>query len=184
MTLAAQFREATPADAVVVAALYRPFVEATTANFEETAPDAAEMARRMAAVAAAGLPWLIAEAGGAVVGYAYAAPYRPRPAYRFAVEDSIYLAPAAQGAGLGRRLLAALIARSAAAGARRMIAVIGDPPTQARSIALHRALGFEEAGRLVGVGWKAGGWRDTLLMQRALGEGVETPPSDLRPISR
>ncbi|SEA13477.1 GNAT family N-acetyltransferase [Rubrimonas cliftonensis] len=170
-------RDAAAADIPAITEIYARYVLETTANFEETAPDAATMAARWRAVVDAGWPWLAAEVDGALLGYAYAAHYRPRPAYRFTLEDSIYLAPQAQGRGLGSALLGALIARCEAAGARRMIAVIGDPDAMPASIALHRRFGFAEVGRLPGVGWKLGGWRDTLQMQRALGPGASAPPA-------
>ena len=151
--------------------IYAHAVTHGTGTFELEIPDAAEMARRRDDVLAKGLPWLVAECDGQVLGYAYASPFRPRPAYRFSVEDSIYLRPQAQGAGVGRALLAELVARCQAAGARQMLAVIGDS-ANAGSIGVHRALGFEPCGRLQSVGWKFGRWLDVVLMQRSLGAGA------------
>jgi phosphinothricin acetyltransferase len=126
---------------------------------------------------ASGLPWLVAESDGRVVGYAYANPFRPRRAYRFCLEDSIYLAEGARGLGLGKLLLAELVARCEARGARQMLAVIGDSDNRA-SIAVHRALGFEPVGLLARAGWKFERWRDVVIMQRELGPGGATVPVD------
>lgn len=172
-------RPSTPADAPALAAIYAHHVLHGTGTFELEPPDAAEMARRRDDVTAKGLPWLVAERDGAVLGYAYANHFRPRRAYRFCLEDSVYVAPEAQGRGLGRLLLAELLARSSALGARQMLAVIGDAQN-AGSIALHRALGFEPTGVLRASGWKAGRWLDVVLMQRALGLGDTSPPGDER----
>ncbi len=169
-------RPATPADIPAMTRIYADAVVNGTASFELTPPDEAEMARRMQALLDAGYPYLAAEADGALLGYAYAGPYRPRPAYKLTVEDSVYVAPAAQGRGVGRALLAALIEACERCGYRQMLAVIGDSPRQPGSIALHAALGFREVGRLPDVGFKHGRWLDTLLMQRALGEGSATKP--------
>jgi L-amino acid N-acyltransferase YncA len=177
-TDALTIRPATEADIPDIAAIYARAVETTTGNFELTAPDAAEMTRRMQALRAEGAPWLAAEVDGRFAGYAYAGRYRPRPAYRFAWEDSIYLADGFRGRGVGSALLAALIDAAEAAGGRQMIAVIGDSASNPASVALHARFGFETVGRLPGVGWKAGGWRDTLLMQRALGAGEAEPPAN------
>ena len=168
-------RPSTPADLDAIRAIYADAVAHGTGTFELEAPDAAEMERRRDEVLAKGLPWLVAEAQGRVLGYAYANHFRPRPAYRFSVEDSIYLSPDAQGRGVGRVLLAELLARCQAAGARQMLAVIGDSANHG-SIGVHRALGFEDCGRLQAVGWKFGRWLDVLLMQRALGRGATEPP--------
>jgi phosphinothricin acetyltransferase len=158
-----------------VTAIYAHHVLHGTGTFELEAPDAGEIARRRADVRAKGLPWLVAESAGRVVGYAYANHFRPRRAYRFCVEDSIYLHPDAAGRGVGRALLAELIARCTAAGARQMLAVIGDS-ANAASIGVHRACGFEPCGRFEAAGWKFDRWLDVVLMQRALGEGASTPP--------
>ncbi len=169
-------RPATNADIPAITGIYADAVVNGTASFELTPPDQAEMARRMQALLDAGYPYLAADGDGALLGYAYAAPYRPRPAYRLTVEDLVYVAPQAQGRGVGRALLAALIEACERRGYRQMLAVIGDLPRQPGSVALHAALGFREAGRLPDVGFKHGRWLDSLLMQRALGEGSATKP--------
>ncbi len=168
-------RPATEADLDAITAIYAHAVGHGTSSFEIVAPDAAEIGRRWRDVSAQGWPWLVADSGGRILGYAYAGAFRPRPAYRFTVEDSIYLHPQAQRGGIGRALLAELLARCTAAGARQMLAVIGDSNSTA-SIALHRALGFEPAGVLRAAGWKFGRWLDVVLMQRSLGPQVPTPP--------
>ena len=170
-----QIRAATPADVPAIAAIYADAVLNGTASFELEPPAEAEMARRMAALIDGGFPYLVAVSNGPVLGYAYAGPYRPRPAYRFTVEDSVYIAAEARGRGIGRALLSALIAASESCGFRQMIAVIGDEAS-AGSIALHRALGFEHAGVFKAVGFKHGAWRATVLMQRPLGAGDSLPP--------
>jgi phosphinothricin acetyltransferase len=163
-------------DIPAITAIYAHAVTHGTASFELTPPDAAEMARRRAALVEADFPYLVAERGGEILGYAYAGPYRPRPAYRSTVEDSIYVAPAAQGAGIGRRLLTALIREAEARDFRLMVAVIGDAESHG-SIALHRSLGFEIVGSLPGIGYKHGRWLASVLMQRPLGSGAATPPT-------
>jgi phosphinothricin acetyltransferase len=168
-------RPGADADLPAITAIYAWNVLNGTGTFELDAPDAAEMARRRADVLGRGLPWLVAERDGAVVGYAYANVFRPRPAYRYCLEDSIYLHPQAQGGGIGRLLLAELVARCQALGARQMLAVIGDADNGA-SIGVHRALGFGHAGVLKAAGWKFGRWLDVVLMQRALGPGDGAPP--------
>lgn len=178
-TLRMLIRPSTDADLPAITAIYAWNVEHGTGTFELEAPDVEEMTRRRAAVLAGGWPWLVAEVGGEVVGYAYANLFRPRRAYRFCVEDSIYLAPQSVGRGAGRLLLAELLARCEAAGARQVIAVIGDS-ANAASIGVHRALGFQPAGVLAASGWKFGRWLDVVMMQRALGEGATTEPADGR----
>lgn len=158
-------------------AIYRHHVLHGTASFELEPPDPAEMARRRADVLAKGLPYLAAVRGGRVVGYAYANHFRPRPAYRYTVEDSIYVDDSERGRGVGRLLLAELVSRSEAAGARQMLAVIGDSANRA-SIGLHRALGFDDCGLLRSVGHKFGQWRDVVMMQRLLGPGDAAAPTD------
>jgi L-amino acid N-acyltransferase YncA len=161
-------------DLPAVTAIYAHSVRHGTGSFELEPPDEAEMRRRWHEQQARALPWLVAEAGGEVLGYAYAGPFRPRPAYRFSVEDSVYVAESARGRGIARLLLAELIARCEGAGARQMVAVIGDSANTA-SIALHAALGFHPIGRLEHVGWKFGRWLDVVMMQRALGQGAAQP---------
>jgi L-amino acid N-acyltransferase YncA len=168
-------RPATPADLPDIQRIYAHHVLTGLASFEETAPDLAEMTRRFGALTEAGFPYLAAEADGRVVGYAYCGPYRPRPAYRYSVENSVYLAPEAARKGIGRRLLAALIERATALGKRQMVAVIGDSANLA-SIGLHEALGFRRVGTIEGAGFKHGRWVDSVLMQRALGPGLTQPP--------
>ena len=157
--------------------IYAHHVLCGLASFEETPPDAAELERRWRAIADAGLPYLCATEGadGPIVAYAYAGPYRPRSAYRFTVEDSVYVAPGAAGRGIGRALLRALIEICAGLGKRQMIAVIGDSGNAA-SIGLHRACGFELTGIFKAIGFKHGRWVDSVLMQRPLGSGDSSLP--------
>lgn len=171
----ALIRPAAEADVAAVTAIYAHHVLHGLATFEEVPPDAAEIAARRQAIVARGQPYLVAEEAGRILGYAYAAPYRPRSAYRFTLEDSIYLDPAAVRRGVGSALLAALLAAGEAAGARQMLAVIGDSGNAA-SIALHARAGFAHAGTLRAVGFKLGRWVDTVLMQRPLGPGGGTLP--------
>jgi L-amino acid N-acyltransferase YncA len=168
-------RPACEADMPAITAIYRVEVLNGVATFELDPPDDAEMARRFEAVVASGCAYLIAEAAGQVAGFAYATAYRARPAYRFTVEDSIYVAASVQRRGVGRALLSVLIERSAAAGHRQMIAVIGDSANTG-SIRLHRAASFAFAGVLHAVGYKHGRWLDSVLMQRSLGPGDATAP--------
>jgi len=163
-------RPSTDADLNAIQAVYAHAVEHGTGTFETEVPSVDEMGRRRAEVLGRNLPWLVAERNGELLGYAYANYFRPRLAYRFCVEDSIYLAPAAQGQGVGRMLLAELLARCEAAGARQMLAVIGDA-ANAGSVGVHTALGFEHTGVLKSAGWKFGRWLDVVLMQRPLGLG-------------
>ncbi len=163
-------RPSTAADVADACEIYAWNVRNGTGTFEIEPPDAAEIARRRDDVIGKGLPWLVAEREGLLLGYAYANHFRPRPAYRYCLEDSIYLAPQAQGQGVGRILLAELLAQCEAAGARQMLAVIGDSENRS-SIGVHRALGFESAGILRSAGWKFGRWLDVVLMQKALGAG-------------
>ena len=168
-------RPATEADIPAVAAIYRPAVRNGTASFELEPPDDAEMLRRYRALTEAGYPYLAAEIDGCLVGYAYASAYRPRPAYRFSVENSIYIAADAQRRGVGRILLEALIDRCTTKGYRQMIAVIGDS-AQSASIGLHRSFGFRFSGTVHSVGYKHGRWLDSVIMQLALGPGDTTQP--------
>lgn len=162
-------------DIPAITAIYRHAVLNGRASFELEPPDEAEMLRRREPLVTGGYPYLVAEIGGEVVGYAYAGAYRPRPAYRNSVENSVYVIESGQGRGVGRLLLSALIDEAAARGFRQMIAVIGDSANTA-SIRLHEALGFNPVGVLRSVGWKHEQWLDTVLMQRALGPGDQTSP--------
>lgn len=168
-------RPSEPGDIAAITSIYAWNVAHGSGSFEIEAPDAAEMALRRDAVLANAMPWLVAERAGRVAGFAYANWFRPRPAYRFCVEDSVYVAPDATGLGLGRMLLAELIARCEARGVRQMLAVIGDAANDA-SIGLHRALGFEPAGILRASGWKFERWLDVVILQRALGQGAASAP--------
>ena len=161
-------RAAVPADAELVAAIFAHYVTTSVATFEEVAPTAGQWRQRLADRDAQSLPFLVAEADGSVCGYAYASPWRPKPAYRHTVEDTVYVSPARTGRGIGSALLAALLPGCERAGARQVIAVIADTGSNA-SIALHRRFGFAQAGRLSAVGCKHGRWIDTILMQRQLG---------------
>ena len=168
-------RPSSDADTDAICAIYDWNVRHGTGTFEIDPPDAAEMARRRADVRGKGLPWLVAERAGQVLGYAYANLFRPRPAYRYCVEDSIYLAPEAQHQGIGRALLAELLAQCEAAGARQVLAVIGDSANLG-SIGVHRNLGFESTGVLRSAGWKFDRWLDVVLMQKSLGAGDRSAP--------
>jgi len=172
-------RDSTVADIVAIQAIYAHHVQHGTASFELEPPSADDMRARREAVLAQGLPYLAAELDGELVGYAYATPYRPRPAYRYTVEDSVYVKPGRAGHGIGGRLLAALVERCAAGGWRQMLAVVGDS-RNAASLALHASHGFHAVGTLRSVGHKFGEWRDTVLMQRALGDGDRTAPAGRR----
>src|SRR6185295_5353893 len=170
-------RPATPADIPSITRIYDQAVREGTASFEIAPPDEPEMTRRFESLRAGGYPYLVADVAGAIAGYAYAGPYRARPAYRWTVENSVYVDVAARRRGVGRVLLARLIAESAARGYRQMIAVIGDS-ANASSIELHRAAGFRMVGTFDNVGFKFGRWLDSVLMQRALGDGAKTAPAD------
>jgi len=171
-------RPSTPADLPAITAIYAWNVLNGTGTFELDPPDENEMARRRDDVLSKGLPWLVVQRDGVVLGYAYANHFRPRKAYRFCLEDSVYLAAEAKGQGLGRLLLAELLARCEAAGARQMLAVIGDSANLG-SIGVHRTLGFEHVGVMKAAGWKFDQWRDVVIMQKALGAGQTTRPRDL-----
>jgi phosphinothricin acetyltransferase len=173
---ALQIRAAVAADIPFITDIYAREVREGTATFELTPPDVTEMGRRFAGLTESGFPYLVATRAGALAGYAYAASYRPRPAYRYTVENSIYLAPAFQRQGVGSALLGELIAQSAARGYRQMIAVIGDSANHG-SIRLHARAGFNMIGTLPDVGYKFGRWLDSVLMQRPLGEGSTSLPA-------
>lgn len=168
-------RDVCERDLDAVARIYAHHVQHGLASFEEVAPTIGELRARRAAVLAAGLPCLAAELHGEVVGYAYASTYRPRPAYRYTIEDSVYVADGMGGVGVGSALLASLIERCESGPWRQMLAVIGDSGNTA-SIALHRRFGFRAAGTFVSVGFKLGRWVDTVLMQRSLGAGDTRSP--------
>jgi L-amino acid N-acyltransferase YncA len=168
-------RPSRDADVPAIAAIYAHHVLHGTGTFETTPPTEAEMAARRADVLAKGLPYLVAESDNRVLGFAYCKWFKPRPAYRFSAEDSIYLHPDAAGQGLGKQLLAALTEQAEAAGIRKLIAVIGDSGN-AGSIGVHKAAGFGEVGMFKSCGWKFGRWLDIVLMEKALGPGDTTPP--------
>ena len=168
-------RPATLADIPAIAAIYAHAVKFGTASFETDPPGEQEMADRFRSLAGGGFPYLVAERDGAVCGYAYAGPYRARIAYRYTVENSVYVAPDCHRQGIGRALMEGLLSQAGALGFRQMIAVIGDSE-QIASIALHRAAGFQMVGTFAAVGFKFGRWLDTVLMQRPLGAGAATLP--------
>jgi L-amino acid N-acyltransferase YncA len=168
-------RPARPGDLAAITAIYDHAVRYGTASFELDPPDDGEMTRRYESLRIGGYPYLVAEVDGAVAGYAYAGPYRARPAYHWSVEDSIYIAPNAQGRGIGRALIERLVAEAEAGGFRQMIAVIGDSANIA-SIELHRRTGFRLVGTFDNVGFKFGRWLDSVLMQRPLGKGARVNP--------
>lgn len=173
-------RPSTDADVPHIAAIYRHHVLTGTGTFEIEPPSPADMDARRKDVNGKGLPFLVLEDAGTVVGFAYCNWFKPRPAYRFSAEDSIYLAPEAAGRGWGRLLLHELMARAERAGVRSLIAVIGDSKNTA-SIALHRSCGFIDVGVLAACGWKFDRWLDVVLMQRAVGTGSNTPPAQSAP---
>jgi phosphinothricin acetyltransferase len=169
-------RDATAADAAACAAIYAPFVTGTAITFETDPPDTAEFARRIAA-ARRDHAWLVAEQAGRVLGYAYAGPWKARPAYRWTAEVAVYIAPDGQRSGLGRALYEALFARLADRGYRTLIAGVTLP--NEASLGLHRALGFASVGTFASVGWKLGAWRDVHYLSRTIGDGTE-PPAEPR----
>ncbi|MER9329271.1 N-acetyltransferase family protein [Mesorhizobium sp. M0488] len=169
-------RVATSADLAAITEIYADAVNHGTASYELEPPSRAEMGRRFDSLLAGGFPYLVAEKDGAVLGYAYAGAFRPRPAYRFIVEDSVYVAPAAKGQGVGLELMRSLIAAVGAAGFRQIVAVIGDGRPDSASVRLHEKLGFRHSGRLEGSGYKHGRWLDTVFMQLSLNGGASVPP--------
>ena len=170
-----EIRPAVLADLPAITEIYAHEVRVGTATFELVPPDLAEMTRRYRALLDGGFPYFVAVLDGSVTGYAYASSYRPRPAYRFTVENSVYLRPATHRRGIGRQLLERLIAECETRGFRQMIAVIGDS-ANAASVGLHAACGFQMIGTHPSVGLKFGRWLDTVMMQRELGEGASTVP--------
>ena len=171
-------RPSTDADLPAITAIYHHHVLHGTGTFEVDPPSQQDMAGRRADVLSKGLPWLVLADGEQVLGFAYCNWFKPRPAYRFSAEDSIYLAPEAAGRGLGRALLAELAAQAERAGVRRLIAVIGDS-ANAGSIGVHRAIGFQPVGVLKACGWKFERWLDVVLMEKSLGLGDRQPPADI-----
>jgi L-amino acid N-acyltransferase YncA len=174
---ALEIRPTIAADLPFITKIYEHAVRFGTATFELTPPDLAEMTRRFNALMDGGFPYLVAVVEGRVVGYAYAGPYRPRPAYRFTVENSVYLEPATHRRGIGLQLLQRLIVESEARGYRQMIAVIGDS-ANAGSIGVHTRCGFQMIGTHPNVGLKFGRWLDTVMMQLPLGDGAGSVPAD------
>ncbi|MHB2267542.1 N-acetyltransferase family protein [Aliihoeflea sp. PC F10.4] len=169
-------RAARESDLQQITDIYEDAVLNGTATYELTPPDLAEMTKRFDALIEGGFPYLVAEADGVVAGYAYAGAFRPRPAYRFIVEDSVYVAPSAKGKGVGRALMEGLIEEATRLGFRQIIAVIGDGHPGSASVKLHAKLGFADAGKLTGTGYKHGRWLDTAFMQLALNEGAGAAP--------
>ena len=169
-------RPSTDADLLAITAIYSHHVRTGTGTFEVDPPSTDDMRGRRADVLSKGLPWLVAVQNDQVVGYAYCNWFKPRPAYRFSAEDSIYLTPEAAGKGIGRTLLAELIAQAQRVGVRKLIAVIGDS-ANAGSIAVHKAAGFQPVGVLKSCGWKFDKWLDVVMMDKALGEADSTPPT-------
>ena len=170
-------RPSLDSDLPAITRIYGHHVLHGTGTFETTPPSEADMTARRADVLGKGLPWLVVEEGDQILGFAYANWFKPRPAYRFSCEDSIYMAPEAAGKGLGRALLAELMACLERAGVRKVMAVIGDSANKG-SIGVHKALGFEPAGVINDCGWKFEHWLDIVLMQKTLGVGASTPPND------
>ncbi|RUU27235.1 GNAT family N-acetyltransferase [Mesorhizobium sp. M6A.T.Ce.TU.016.01.1.1] len=169
-------RAATSADLDQITDIYADAVTNGTASYELEPPSRAEMGQRFDSLIAGGFPYLVAEKDGIVLGYAYAGAFRPRPAYRFVVEDSVYVAPEAKGQGVGLKLMQGLIETAAAAGFRQVIAVIGDGRPDSASVRLHEKLGFRHSGRLEGSGYKHGRWLDTVFMQLPINDGASVPP--------
>ena len=172
-------RPSTPDDIPAITAIYAHHVLHGTGTFETEPPTEAEMARRREEVLGRGLPWLVAAEGGEVLGFAYCNWFKPRPAYRFSAEDSIYIAPHRQAQGLGRALLAELATQAERRGVRKLIAIIGDA-SNTGSIGLHRALGFAQVGVIASCGWKFGRWLDIVLMEKSLGLGDSCAPETSR----
>lgn len=169
-------REAAPADMAAITEIYGHHVLGGLASYEEAPPSKAEMTARHAAIIERGLPYIVAETEGVIAAYAYAGPFRTRSAYRYTVEDSVYVKEPFARQGLGKTLVHDLINRCTEKGFRQMVAVIGGG--HPASIALHVACGFHEVGRLSDIGFKKGQWLDTVFMQRSLGAGSKTPPQD------
>ena len=175
MNIEIVIRNVQAADLSAITSIYAHAVEYGTATFELVAPDEAEMRERYDAIIASGFPYIVALQKHRIVGYAYTSSFRPRPAYRWSVENSVYIAPDVQGSGVGKALLSRLVTKCELKGYRQMLAVIGGAEHEA-SIQLHRSLGFELVGQMIGVGWKHGKWHDSVIMQRSLGAGTKNPP--------
>jgi len=169
-------RPAQESDLDRITEIYADAVTHGTASYELEPPSRAEMGVRFDSLTAGGFPYLVAEKDGALLGYAYAGAFRPRPAYRFIVEDSVYVAPQAKGQGVGLSLMRALIEACRTAGFRQIVAVIGDGHADSASVRLHEKLGFRHSGRLEGSGYKHGRWLDTVFMQLSLNGGASVPP--------
>lgn len=178
-TLPTSVRDCSSADMIEIQKIYSFYVLNGVSTFEEVPPTLDELSKRRNKIVSSGLPYLAASLEDEVVGYAYASPYRTRPAYRYAVEDSVYVRSDVHSKGIGKALLSALISRCEAGDWRQMIAIIGDSENAA-SIRLHRLLGFEQIGTLGAVGFKLGRWVDTVLMQRSLGQGDHALPKSIR----
>ncbi len=176
MSDALRIRPFDPADVPAITKIYAHHVLNGASSWELTPPDEAEMRRRADGILAAGYPYLVAVDGDTVVGYAYASAYRPRPAYRFTVEHSIYVLDGVRRGGIGKRLLGEMIEACTALGFRQLIGIIGDSQNH-QSIRFHEQMGFRHVGRIENIGFKFGRWMDQVLMQRALGEGSDTPPA-------
>lgn len=170
-------RPSSDADLPAITAIYAHHVLHGTGSFETEPPSVADMMARRADVLSKGLPYLVVEQDGKIAGFAYGNWFKPRPAYRYSVEDSIYMAPELQGKGLGRALLAELMARFEAAGIRKVMAIVGDSANTG-SVGIHLALGFTQVGIVDSCGWKFGAWRDIVIMQKTLGLGNTQPPNE------
>ena len=170
-------RPSSDADLPAITAIYAHHVLHGTGSFETEPPSVADMMARRADVLSKGLPYLVVEQDGKIAGFAYGNWFKPRPAYRYSVEDSIYMAPDLQGKGLGRVLLTELMARFEAAGIRKVMAIVGDSANTG-SVGIHLALGFTQVGIVDSCGWKFGAWRDIVIMQKTLGLGDTQPPDE------
>ena len=165
-------------DIAAITAIYAYHVLHGTGTFETEPPSASDMATRRADVLSKGLPYLVAEHEGNILGFAYGNWFKPRPAYRYSVEDSVYLAPGLDRKGLGRAMLAELLAHCETAGIRKVMAIIGDS-ANAGSVGVHLAVGFKKVGIVEACGWKFGAWRDIVIMQKTLGPGASEPPAEM-----
>jgi L-amino acid N-acyltransferase YncA len=180
MDIPMQIRPATETDVADIHSIYEHAVLHGTGTYELDPPSQAEMLKRLRHIMGNGFPWIVAEEGGVVLAYAYASPFRTRPAYRWAIEDSVYVAPEAKGKGVGKILLQDLLERCEALGFHQMIAVIGDGKGNKGSVALHQSLGFTLSGTIVGSGFKFGQWIDTVIMQKPLNGGLDHLPDQAR----